>query len=550
MREKDSLEFLLQRSMRHSGIHTLIFQPWLVVYENIRNKKQDDGIFCALIHNDAVNKCMEHPSWDLFIGNGLPGHIVRYEDGREITEYHRFGNSERLEPLVFLRRYHGIQPSHLEISEEFRHFHNAYWDPIKKVLNKSEMDGSENIIGRVCDSRLELRLLEVRQFLAAKQMYLAIYFDFRRFSEVDPQTIPAEERDIELKKDLLCFTFHASSWDGEPDETRSFSRLKGKILLPPPLVQESGIWPFDEKDESFPEFIIGTDTNGGARTYCSDPKGLANYFGANPQAPSYLTPVFFRREVLGKYYANPQKYSVEDGYLRCGELWGLRMDNNLPDYVMVYLGDLGQDLPDKERLYWKTFNVTPDGRMSTVNFRRDFLCEFSDPVSPDLFFKELLSCIGEQWLKRFGWNLFLPLAEADAHYLTTLRVPLTDDQAEFDPQVLSIAKLLIDSLNEKQIEAELDHSIPSEKGIGKLERLLEKHSIPRWEDHIVFLRDLQTLRSTGVAHRKGSNYKRVLARLQTGQQSYPDIFRTLLGQAINFLQALGVFLEEPKEKME
>ncbi|MEZ5431153.1 MAG: hypothetical protein R3F31_08240 [Verrucomicrobiales bacterium] len=35
------------------------------------------------------------------------------------------------------------------------------------------------------------------------------------------------------------------------------------------------------------------------------PGALANYFGANPDALNFLTPVFFRPEVLAKYYADP-----------------------------------------------------------------------------------------------------------------------------------------------------------------------------------------------------------------------------------------------------
>ena len=84
----------------------------------------------------------------------------------------------------------------------------------------------------------------------------------------------------------------------------------------------------------------------------SDPAKLSNYFGANPEAPHYLTPVFFKKEVLQRYLSHPDRYSVEDGYLRCQSLWGMAIDNHHKDYVSAYLGDLGRDLPEAEQNHW------------------------------------------------------------------------------------------------------------------------------------------------------------------------------------------------------
>ena len=64
---------------------------------------------------------------------------------------------------------------------------------------------------------------------------------------------------------------------------------------------------------------------------------VANYFGANKGAPDDLTPVCFRKEVLNDYYAQPEKYTVSDGYLTGGSLWSLYIDNNHPEAVMVFL---------------------------------------------------------------------------------------------------------------------------------------------------------------------------------------------------------------------
>jgi aspartyl-tRNA(Asn)/glutamyl-tRNA(Gln) amidotransferase subunit A len=49
---------------------------------------------------------------------------------------------------------------------------------------------------------------------------------------------------------------------------------------------------------------------------------------------SALTPVFFRRAVLAKYLAEPERYEVGDGDLRCSGFWSLRMDNDHPQHVV------------------------------------------------------------------------------------------------------------------------------------------------------------------------------------------------------------------------
>ena len=200
-----------------------------------------------------------------------------------------------------------------------------------------------------------------------------------------------------------------------------------------------------------------------------DPDKLANYFGKNPDAPHYFTPVFFRAEVLAKYYAEPGKYLVEDGYLRCGSLWELRMDNDHTDVVVVFLGDLGRDLSEAERNYWLSFNIPPEGRtMSKTTLKRGFLTQFADPEKPDLVFKHEYNHFNRAFREAKGWGFFLPLHDDDEHFLTGLRLLSKDNQAEFDSQLIALTKVLVDSLNEKEITKGLTTLVENDKGITKL----------------------------------------------------------------------------------
>ena len=246
------------------------------------------------------------------------------------------------------------------------------------------------------------------------------------------------------------------------------------------------------------------------------------------EAPNYLTPVFFRAEVLAKYYADPGKYSVEDGYLRCGSLWGLRMDNDHTDVVVVFLGDLGRELSEAERNYWLSFNIAPEGRtISQTTFKRGFLAEFADPQKPDLYSStNTTTSTGVPRIE--WWDFFLPLHGDDEHFLTGLRLLSKDNQAEFDSQLIALTKVVVDSLNEKEIAKGLRTLAENDKGITKLEKFFDEHGAVGYEPHVKFLRVLQDLRSKSAAHRKGSSYEKLIADLQLADEGQQKVFAALL----------------------
>src|SRR2546422_7672542 len=58
----------------------------------------------------------------------------------------------------------------------------------------------------------------------------------------------------------------------------------------------------------FPYTTLFRSGDGEPVEHTSNHEKLGNYFGANADAPHYLTPIYFRKEVLGKYYADPDRY--------------------------------------------------------------------------------------------------------------------------------------------------------------------------------------------------------------------------------------------------
>lgn len=289
------------------------------------------------------------------------------------------------------------------------------------------------------------------------------------------------------------------------------------------------------------EFIIGQDKNGKEIRHTCNPDKLSNYFGKNPNSPHYLTLVFFDPSVLSKYYNNPDTYSVEDGLVRCGYLWSIPIDNHNKDYVTAYLGDLGRDLPDvEEQCYWRGYNKVPQGKLSHTKFMRDFMAEAADPETNDLIFKNLYRKISEKYCQVIGWPLFLDLHKNDVYNLTGIRIPIHNSISEFDMLVLSLVKILIDSFNEKKIrEYILNTDDEIKGGINLIERFFDNMNIQNYQSHITFLRQLQSLRSTGTGHRKGSNYEKIIKKLDINTSDYKESYNKLLNKAISFLNYIN-----------
>ena len=166
---------------------------------------------------------------------------------------------------------------------------------------------------------------------------------------------PKKTRKFRLKRDQFVYRFdafdHRRLNDGKPE---TYSRLLGKKVISGLPREKCGIWPYDKEPiDELETFKFGRDENEDDILAFSSPYsyGAATtdlQLPADYVVPDYLTPVFFDRRVLNKYRDEPSRYQVYDGYLQCRSKWGLQIDNNSPGHVVVWLGDLGRDLPSTE----------------------------------------------------------------------------------------------------------------------------------------------------------------------------------------------------------
>ncbi len=537
---------LSQEEMLESLTRNLHLTDMLTVYYSSTTGPHSHSIYCALVPSERVEEVLSTLTWNLSHGDGVPGSSVYHDDDEDRVEYLRFGNDNGIEPLVIDRVFHGMREDYKEISEEFRLFHRLYHDRKSDRYLKFDDDECETVVAVVEDDRVLIRVKEIRQFLAIRDMHLSIQFDCREHSVHTLKELELSEGGQERRDSLAAWGLFYGDFHGIGEHC-AFSRLFGKRLVEPLPKSKSGLWGFEEKvNKKYVDFIIGLDKYGDEYAYTSNPGCLANIFGENPEAPSYLTPVHFRKQVLDKYFQQPSKYSVEDSMLWCGSLWSMQIDNHHEDKVCAWLGDLGRDLPFQEQLHWRSFNIPPQGGVSKTYFRRQILSQFADSERPEHLFVNQYAQLQRDCSEHLGWQILLPLDAGDVYFIKSVRIPASDEQRDFDELVLGLTKLLIDSLNEKELNKLIPEADrPNLKGsISRLEAALQASNEEGYEQHIAFLRKLQNLRSSSSAHRKGSNYRKIANNFGVDDQSLSAVFAGILGQALGFIEFLAARVRE------
>ena len=515
----------------------------VTVYQSNDGEDSRKYIFCALIPFDQIEWASFKRTWHPLPARDVPGISEDFIDGKRDLKYLRYANDRGIEPLVIFRDFYGHNATCMEISEEFRLFHNLYHNRKTDEYIKIDDEGKETKVVVVKSDRIQIRLKEIRQFLAVKEMHLLIRFSYTERSAYPLEKFGKEEgiveqQDRQQEDRIFWWLYYGDRGD------YSFSDLYGNRFIEPlpkseiHLSYDPYFRGFDkQREKKYVEFVIAIDENEEDKTYTCNPKILKN--------THYLTDVHFRKAVLNKYYQQPGKFTVGEEQVSHDGLWHLGIDNHHADKVCVWLRELG-GLPYNEQLHWQSHNIPPEGDMSDVYRRRQLMGDWDvETDQPDILFKKQYDELQELCREHLSWQLLLPLHPDDQHHFQSLRIPATDEQRDFDELVLSLAKILINSLHGKRLNSLLSDDQEagvSKKSIALLEAVLASRNIEGAAEHIAFLRRLQSLRSSSSAHRKGIKYKKIAKQFGIESQNLREVFTGILWQALDFLNFLAVLV--------
>lgn len=512
---------------------------WVTVCSFTDSDNEKVNYFSTLVDDSCVHDFMQNYDWNWVHHQSMGYKIPSSEDPGSYL-YRRF-RDDGIEPLVFIRCFAG-KPEYYEVSQEFCHYFGLYEDAKsqhERIYWKISDYGDEEEVIRLNAQEVKIRLRFLKEFLSIRRMHLALHFEFMRFSDKTLDELQLKENYQEFRGEDYTFCLQLADMAGWQNRNSQGWILGKKLIRYGTFVPDEWIGNHGKKYE---EFIIGKDEDEEDKFHTCNGNYLPNYSVKDTGRPNFMTPVFFKREVLKKYYDNPDKYTVGPLSLECLGFWKLYIDNERSDFVAVPLGYLG-GLYHNEQLHWKTHNVRHEGGFSETARKIWFEIKPAALQQPDLKFKSAFDDFQYTWRKKYDWCLFKPLSQEDAYNFVSLRVPTSNSQKEFDELVVSLTKIVIDSLNEK----ELTRGVPDKKGkagsINRLEAFLRSKT--QWSDEpdqvIKFMRNLQTLRSESV-HRKSNKNRQDVDKARIYFRSDPgthqQVFQGILEKAVQMLASL------------
>lgn len=439
MMDKDYLYQIDIREWIERGLDADIMVP---VSGNKIDKKYDIYLQSFLLPLNEVENDMENDTYNAH--TLMPGITVygSWEDDEKV--YHRWGNDNGYEPLVIKREYNGVATDSIEIVEEFRLLFNLYFNSQKnEYIDVSNGEGI-TVVKMNDNGYVTIHKRYLKTYLAVKEKVLMIHIDSRCVSIDNSEKIKEDGLVYRNSENTIFYALNIGN-TSTGLKRKNYSIIYAKNVVSGCSLCDSNIWPYNE-EKTYVDFIIGIDENGKEIRHTCNPKELNNYFGANPTAPHYLTPVYFDSAVLNKYYSKPEIYKVEDGIIRCGVLWSLYIDNSNSDYVSAYLGDLGRDLPSEaEQHYWRGFNKSIGGKLSKTKIKRDFMCIASDSESPDFVFKKAYTRLNRVFTEKYGFLYYYHLVKGslNSEAVKDKIVVIDDPVSSMDSGALFIVSALV-----------------------------------------------------------------------------------------------------------
>jgi hypothetical protein len=510
---------------------------WLVIEERFFTEAKHGWTGCVLVHADQSAAALKETTW---IGRDL-GKVGIWDDGTFENGLQESDGDVAVEFFVHARRPSGASLPVVEISYPFLWYWDAFptdtgWKYLNRAGREQELIRWERVDDRW---KVEVRALEFRHFLAEYGRDAIIQLDRV------PKTSSAkfERVDDEFENGWAHFDFHAVhelSMGGRP----AFSRLLGQYRITG--LRNSRVPRFEERSQEreYPTFIYALDSGTGQPlTHTCDPDQLGTYFDKDGTRLHYLTPIYFKREVLQPYISEPNRYRVSPSRLSCLDLWGLDISFNSAGLVEVYLGDLGRDLPSDEWGHWRSYNVPPEGKMDEGRFRRDFLNQWAgskDVVGDLRRAREKAADVSKELL---GAPIWKPLTGDIKAEFDSLIGPLTDDPVSLGAPLLILTKVLVDGIDPAPLKSHLQTFDTGEQSLRLLRRYAEE--LGDTSDITAVLRQLQGFRSRGgVAHLAGSHRNDAAAALGIAGLSNMEAFETVTVRATACLTALTELMSE------
>ncbi|MCE2530746.1 MAG: hypothetical protein J4G11_12890, partial [Acidimicrobiia bacterium] len=232
----------------------------------------------------------------------------------------------------------------------------------------------------------------------------------------------------------------------------------------------------------------------------------------------------FRAEVLAKYKADSDKYTVGETTISCRGGWMLRdYGVNEAGQVFVYICRL-RDLPYEEQQYWAIYNEAPKTGISERAFTTDFLGKWPDTQTP----REELANLLERWRELgVSWWKWSPDTPPDRLVV----VPRMENRDEWGNSLVALSNAVLEGFRTKELRRILTtYSTEVDKqwrSITLLEQILRALGVFDGKTKLVSLRELNDGRRFSGVHVQGADAKAYNRRVLETHGTYQRHFEQL-----------------------
>ena len=359
--------------------------------------------------------------------------------------------------LIFGRTFEGCTGpgrNYLELHQEFTHLAGIHWRSEMRAYCRYNAHGDiEPVVSiTTCEgngrgtSLVSFKWKPLEEYLAASNASLVRMFDFtllRRSNFSGWSEDPPEDF-----QDTHDFFFKRKVNGGSAAYTRGVQIIPARRPQKVVFTRILDGW-FDEKNKEYAEFITYDWRNSRITKISTNPSATANYFNAEGNSlPFELSPAFFRPEVLLKYKADREKYTVGERDVSCRAAWHLEgIDLNEAGQVHAYICDLRR-LPYSEQLHWQSFNEPPKTGISKRAVINDFQGEFVSFEEP---LRKVLSIVRRWHDNKVPWWTL-----RDERLLERVNTPLTASRDEWAEAFMDLAKLVVEGFETRAIRERLE----------------------------------------------------------------------------------------------
>lgn len=445
--------------------------------------------------------------------------------------------------LIFGRTFEGWSGPgryYYELHQEYAHLSGIHWRPEARAYCRFDEHGDLDPVVAITtreDKGSDMTLVSFKwepmeEYLAASSASLVRMFDFtllRRSGFAGWSNEP--EKQYQESENLF---YRQKVMSGYAAYTRGVQIIRPRRAENEIFSGMTDRW-YGQKNKEYVEFVAYDWRNSQISKISTDPSNTANYFNAKGNSlPFELSPAFFRPEVLSKYKADREKYTVGERDVSCRAAWHLEaIDVNEAGQVHAYICYLRR-LPYSEQLHWLSFNEQPKASISKRAFINDFEGQFVTFMEP---LRKVLSVVRRWHDKKVAWWTL-----RNEMLFERVNTPLTANRDEWAEAFMDLAKLVVEGFVMKLIRSQLDAAqVPYEKEdktIVLLEKLLNKGETSGEIHRLIGLRTVQLLRSKAKGHVGGRDADQLVYDALMEHETFSNHFRHVCTQVSEELETI------------